>query len=364
MGSFDFNAIWQFIIVLGLLVVVHEYGHFAAARAFGVKVYEFSVGFGPLIGKFTWKDVQYSFRWVLLGGFCKIAGMDMELEGKDSEKTALKPGESFLDLSLWKRIVVIAAGPFFNLFLAMILIFCTFTLVGQPTFLSNPAPIIEQAMPGSPAFEAGFRPGDKILSMNGQPVKQWVDIPRLMKEIGGKPVTIELDRKGQTLVKTVKPMYNPMDKRYVLGINGITGYKKVPALEAGKMAVTYPWFFIRDTVKGLMMMIRGEVKGGGMGPIGMVAAMEQNTKLPIYYTLFFMIIISISLFFFNLLPLPLPLLDGGWIVIMILERLLRREFTAEQKGVAQLVGLIMIGFLFIVITYGDILTMFRRFFGG
>jgi regulator of sigma E protease len=364
MASFNFNAIWQFIVVLGILVVVHEYGHFAAARAFGVKVYEFSVGFGPLIGKFNRKGVQYSFRWVLLGGFCKIAGMDMALEGKESEESPLKPGESFLDLSLWKRIVVIAAGPFFNLFLAMILIFGTFTLVGQPTFLSNPAPIIEQAMPGSPAFEAGFQPGDKILSMNNLPVKQWVDIPRIMKQNDGKPVTIRFERKGQTLVKKVKPMYNPMEKRYVLGINGITGYKKVPVLEAAKMSVVYPWLFIRDTAKGLVMMIRGQVKGGGMGPIGMVAAIEQNTKLPVYYTLFFMIIISISLFFFNLLPVPLPLLDGGWIVIMIIERLLRREFSAEQKAVAQLVGLTLIAFLFIVITYGDILTTFRRFFGG
>lgn len=362
--GFNFNAIWQFIIILGVLVVVHEYGHFIAARAFGVKVYEFSVGFGPLIGKFHWKDVQYSFRWVLLGGFCKIAGMEMALEGKESEGSDLKPGESFLDISLWKKIVVIAAGSFFNLFLAMILIFGTFTLVGQPTFLSNPAPIIEQAMPGTPAFEAGFQPGDKILSMNGQPVKQWVDIPQLMKEIGGKPVTIRFERKGRIMVKTLKAMYDPIGKRYYLGINGITGYKKVPVPEAAKMAVVYPWIFIRDTAKGLVLMIKGEVKGGGMGPIGMIGAIEQNTRLPIYYTLFFMIIISISLFFFNLLPLPLPLLDGGWIMIMILERLLRREFTAEQKAVAQLVGLTLIGVLFIVITYGDIMTMFRRFFGG
>lgn len=101
-----------------------------------------------------------------------------------------------------------------------------------------------------------------------------------------------------------------------------------------------------------------------MGPIGMINVMEQNTRLPIYHNLSFIILISLSLFFFNLLPLPLPLLDGGWIVIMILERILRHEFSADQKAIAQLVGLTLVGFLFIVITYGDILTTIKRFFGG
>lgn len=256
--GFNFNVIWQFLIVLSILVIAHEYGHFAAARSFGVKVYEFSVGFGPLIGKFNWKGVQYSFRWVLLGGFCKIAGMDIALEGSEnsnSEASNSGPEHSFVDLSLWKRIVVIAAGPIFNLFLAVILVFFTATLIGLPSNLRNTAPIIEQAIPGSPAFEAGFRPGDRIMSINGNSVKQWTDIPKLVKQFGKNPVTIEIQRQGTIYRKKVTPMYNPIDKRFVLGINGVTDYKTIAPGEAAKLAVSYPWIFIRETVNGLSMMI-------------------------------------------------------------------------------------------------------------
>jgi regulator of sigma E protease len=360
--NFDLNVIWILLLLLSVLVVAHEYGHFSAARAFGVKVHEFSVGFGPLIGKFNWKGVQYSFRWILLGGFCKIAGMDIALEG--SEKPNDEPGHSFIDLTLWKKIVIIAAGPFFNLFLAMILIFITAAFVGLPSNLRNPASIIEQALPGTPAFAAGFQPGDRVISINGIPVKRWVDIPPLVKGSGGKPLAIQIERQGRILVKKVTPMYNPFEKTYILGISYVTGFKRYPVMDAAKLAVIYPWIFIRDTAQALVLMIRGELKGGGMGPIGMAAALDQYTKLPIYYFIMFTIILCLSLFFFNILPIPLPLLDGGWIVILVLEWILRREFSADQKAVAQFIGLMLIAFLFIVITYGDILTAIQRFFGG
>ncbi len=360
--QFDFNAIWQLLLLLSVLVVVHEYGHFAAARAFGVKVHEFSVGFGPLIGKFNWKGVQYSFRWILLGGFCKIAGMDIALEGSGEKDP--DPEHSFAGLSLWKKVVVIGAGPVFNLLLAVVLMFVIAAFVGVPSSGTN-MPIIEQATPGTPAFEAGLQPGDRITAINGQPVKEWMDISRLIKESGAEESVFQIERQGKTIVKKITPMYNPVEKKYMLGIIGVTTeYKTVSVLEAAKYAVTYPWFFTKSMVMGVGMMIRGEIKGGGMGPIGMVAAMEQYTRLPIYHTLMFAVFISLSLFIFNMLPLPLPLLDGGWITILLLERLIRREFNAEQKAVAQFVGLMLIAFLFIVVTYGDILTTIRRFFGG
>jgi regulator of sigma E protease len=203
-----------------------------------------------------------------------------------------------------------------------------------------------------------------VLSINGVPIKQWTDIPPLVRGSGGKQLTIQIKRGEKTLVKKVTPMYNPIDKVYMLGINGVTGFKRYPAGDAVKLAITYPWTFIGDNVRGLILMIRGEIKGGGMGPIGMAAALDQYTKLPLYYLFTFTVIICLSLFIFNILPIPLPLLDGGWIAILILEWILRREFSADQKAVAQFIGLMLIAFLMIVVAYGDISTTIQRFFGG
>jgi regulator of sigma E protease len=361
--GFNFNAIWQTILLLSVMVVVHEYGHFRLARAFGVTVHEFSIGFGPLIGKFNWKGVVYSIRWVLLGGFVRIAGMDISLEGGEDE-TPVKPEQSFQYLALWKKVCVIAAGPFFNLILAVVLVFVTAAFVGLPSSLRNEAPIVEQAIPGTPAFEAGLRPGDRILIINQKPVKEWKDISALIKESGSKTIEIKISRQGETLIKKITPSYSPVDKRYTIGITGVPNFQKTSIPEAAKIAVNFPWNFTQAVYKSFAMMFRGEIKGGFMGPIGMVSVIEQNSKLPLYYNLFLAIQISMFLCIFNMLPIPLPLLDGGWIVILLLERLLHREFSAEQKAAAQMVGLMAMVVLGILVTYGDFMRMFKRFFGG
>lgn len=357
------NSIWQTLILLSMLVVIHEFGHFITARFFGVKVHEFSVGFGPLIGKINWRGIQYSFRWLLLGGFVKIAGMDMAVEGESDE--AVAPEESFQYLSLWKKIVVIAAGPLFNLILALVLVFVTAAFVGLPSNLRNDAPVIEQAIPGTPAFDAGLRPGDRITAINGQPVNKWEDISRLVTEYGGQDLVIQLSRNGQALTKELTPLYNELEKRYIIGINAVTDFKRTSLGEAAQITFHFPGSFTKSVIKTFALLFTGKMGGGGlMGPIGMISVVEQNANLPLYYNLFLAIQISMFLFLFNMLPLPLPLLDGGWIVILLIERLMRREFSPEQKAVAQMFGVIAVIVLGVFIAYGDAIRFFKRFFGG
>ncbi len=359
--GFDFNAIWKTLLLLSFLVVVHEFGHFITARMFGVKVYEFAVGFGPLIGKFNWKGVQYSFRWILLGGFCKIAGMDMALEG-DPEAEPVKPEESFNYLSLWKKTTVIAAGPTFNLILAMLLIFLMAAFVGLPSSIKSPAPIIEQATPGSPAFEAGLKPGDKIVAIDENPVKEWQDIPKLVAKSEGRTLKITLERQNQVIEKKITPFYNPIEKRYLIGISPVPNYERTSIGKAAKIAVVYTWDFIGQFFKSFGQIISLAFKGGVMGPIGMVTVIEQSSGLPLYHTFFLLIQISLFLFIFNMLPIPLPLLDGGWIVILLLEKLFRKEFSAEQKAAAQMVGLMAMLVLGVLVTYNDILRFIKMYF--
>lgn len=359
--GFDFNAIWKTLLLLSFLVVVHEFGHFITARLFGVKVHEFSVGFGPLIGKLNWKGVQYSFRWVLLGGFCKIAGMDISLEGDPSEPP-VKPEESFNFLKLWKKVIVIAAGPIFNLILAILLIFLMAAFVGLPSSIKSPAPIIEQATPGSPAFEAGLKPGDKIVAIDEKPVKEWQDIPKLVSKSGGRTLKVTVERQNQTIEKQITPFFNPIEKRYLLGISPVPNYERTSIGKAIKIAFVYTGDFIWQFFKSFGQIISLAFKGGVMGPIGMVTVIEQSAGLPLYHTFFLLIQISLFLFIFNMLPIPLPLLDGGWIVILLLEKLFRREFSVEQKAAAQMVGLMAMLVLGVLVTYNDILRFIKMYF--
>lgn len=359
--EFDFNAIWKTLLLLSVLVVVHEFGHFITARLFGVKVYEFSVGFGPLIGKINWKGVQYSFRWVLLGGFCKIAGMDIALEG-ESKDPPVDPKESFNHLALWKKATVIAAGPIFNLILAMILIFIMAVFIGLPSSLKSPAPIIEQASPGSPAFEAGLKPGDRIVTIDGEAVKVWQDISKLIAKSEGRTVTITIERQNLIIEKKITPFYSPIEKRYLIGVSPVPNYETTSVGEAAKIAVVYTWEFIAQFVKSFGQIIAMAFKGGVMGPIGMVTVIEQSGGLPLYHLFFLLIQISLFLFLFNMLPLPLPLLDGGWIVILLLEKLFRKEFSAEQKAAAQMAGLMAMLVLGVMVTYNDILRVIKMYF--
>jgi len=359
--GFDFNAIWKTLLLLSLLVVVHEYGHFITARLFVVEVHEFSVGFGPLIGKLNWRGVQYSFRWVLLGGFCKIAGMDIALEGDPSEPQ-VKPEESFNYLKLWKKVVVIAAGPISNLILAMLLIFVMSAFVGLPMSVKSPAPIIEQATPGSPAFEAGLKSGDKIVAIDGNPVKVWSDIPKLVSKSGGRTLKITIERQKQILEKKITPYYNPAEKRYLIGVSPWLNYERTSIGEAAKKAVVFTGEFIWMFFKSFGEIISLAFKGGVMGPIGMVTVIEQSAGLPLYHLFFLLVQISLFLFIFNMLPIPLPLLDGGWIVILLLEKLFRKEFSVEQKAAAQMVGLMAMLALGVLVTYNDIVRLVRMYF--
>jgi len=360
--SFNFNSVWQTLLLLSVMVVIHEYGHFTMARRFGVKVHEFSIGFGPLLAKLNWKDVQYSLRLFLLGGFVKIAGMEIALEGETDGP--VEPGRSFQDLSLWKKVVVIAAGPFFNLLLAIALLFGTAAFVGLPSHLRNDAPVIEQAFPGTPAFNAGLRPGDWITAINNERVAKWLDISKLVTKYRGNTIIVKLKRKQTILTKKITPIYNSVEKRYIIGINPVSKYKRTSVGQAVRIALTYPWTFTGGVFKSFAMMFTGKLKGGLIGPLGMVSVIEQNTYLPLYHNLFLAFQISMFLFIFNMLPLPLPLLDGGWIIILLLERMIGREFTAGQKAAAQSIGLAAVLLLGIAVAYGDTLTIFKRFFGG
>lgn len=346
------------LVVISGLVVVHELGHFFTARRFGVTVYEFSVGFGPLLAQTERKGIKYSLRAVPLGGFCKIAGMDMALEGEAKEKA--RPGERvFYELPLYQKILIMLAGSVSNLFLAMLTFIFIAAAIGLPDQVEEKA-LIGFVEPKSPAFEAGLSAGDEIIEINGEPIQRWEDLGEIIQQSPGKPMLFKVRRGEHYFTKEIIPFYDPGIDGGRIGVMRAYTVKRLPLSQAVSYGVYSTAYGIKAIIVSVYQMIAGRERAEFLGPVGLVGAVDQARQSGLHFL--FSMVTSISLFLglFNLLPVPLPLLDGGWIVIFLIERLRRKEFSAEQKAMAQMVGMLFMVVFFLMITFGDIGSIIRR----
>ncbi|HEX2952956.1 MAG TPA: M50 family metallopeptidase [Bacillota bacterium] len=350
------------LLILNILVVVHEFGHFWVARRCGVRTPEFSVGFGPLLWKTVKNGVQYSIRAVPLGGFVKIEGMDIALEGdgKGGETTEnLPPNETFAALPLWKKLAIIIAGPFNNLILAFLSLILITVCIGIPyRYVDNRAKIGGVEFK-SPAYESGLKTGDVVVAINRKHVKTWEDLARIVNASPKKSLLFTVQRNGQSFDLSIKPFYDPHYKIGRIGISPPLLFKRIPLKEAIVKGSQYGVDSFREVIYALGRLIVGKERATGVGPIGMVGMMKQAAESSLFQFFFIFPMLNLFLGIFNLLPIPLPLLDGGWVSILILEKLRRKEFSAEQKAMAQMIGMGLMIFLFVLITYGDIASQIK-----
>ncbi len=348
-----------FIILIGLLVLVHEFGHFFFARLFGVTVYEFAIGFGPVLTQKRRKGILYSLRAVPLGGFVKIAGMDIALEGEIERQSGEK---LFGELPLWKKITILFAGAFNNLILAMITFIFIAAVLGLPYQLQSNQAQIGFVEPKSPAYEAGLSSGDEILEINGEEINRWEQITKIIHNSPEKTLIFKVKRDDSIFTKEIKPSFDPSMDVGRIGILPAYIVKKLPFFEAVKYGISVTAYQVVAIPVSIFNMVRGKERAQFLGPIGMVGIIDQALKSSAY--LFFSMVASFNLFLgiFNLLPIPLPLLDGGWIVIFIIEKLRRKEFSPEQKAAAQMIGLLIIMAFYLTVIFGDISSVLRRIF--
>jgi len=345
-----FEYVIGFIILLGVLIFVHEFGHFIVAKAAGVKVLKFSLGFPPAMIKRTWGETDYMLSWVPLGGYVKLLGEDPE---SDEEVPPEEIHRSFTSKPLYARAAIIAAGPVFNYLLAVVLL-CSGYLMGLPVLASEIGTVVEN----SPAAIAGVDKGDLITAVDGKPIQRWDEMRSAIEQNAGKNVTLTVDRQGKVLDLKVMPQLSDQKDFFgrPLGRIGVTpsGTKVslgvIGAISEGvRFTGHLTWLVVETVVK----LLKGEVSAKALsGPITIVQASGESLRQGLFSFLFLMSFISINLAIINLLPVPI--LDGGHLMFFLVEAIIRRPVTGRVRQVATQLGLLFIIFLMVLVFYNDI----------
>jgi len=333
-----------FLLVLGVLIIFHEFGHFIFAKRFGVRVSNFAVGFGPTIAKWTRGDTTYRINALPLGGYCQMVGEDQADDG------SADPG-NFQHHPLWQRFIIIVAGPVFNLLLAVGIATGIAWSVGIPL---GPTNIVESIETNSPAAQAGLQPGDQIETINGQ---AFTSADELITYIHSRPDTT-LDV-GVLHDGTVKHVSIHTEKKTLAGhVVGALGFSPRQLLQRRSFGEALGWGFTSTATflwlnaTGIGQMFAQHDISGLSGPVGIYRVFTQASQLGIVDALDLVGKISALLGFFNLLPIPA--LDGGRLVFLLVELVRGRPVDPEKEGLVHLTGFALLMVLVLFVTYHDI----------
>ncbi|HET9883255.1 MAG TPA: RIP metalloprotease RseP [Candidatus Binatia bacterium] len=349
------------VVGLGVLIVFHEFGHFLFAKLSGVGVLTFSVGFGPKLWVKKKGETEYALSAFPLGGYVKMVGEDPEEEVK-----AVDLERSFAHKSLLKRTAIVAAGPGFNLLLAVFLLMVVFLFYGVPV-LSNLVGAVE---PDSPAAQAGIQKGDRIVAVDGQAVTAWDDLSSAIKQSGGQPLALRVQRSGEEMAMTVQPrkrevknIFGELKEDWMIGIGSQVSIEKGdPGLAVSK-AFIQTYEYSKLTLIGLYKMITREVSPRNLGGPILIAQMAgQQAQEGIGSFLAFLAVLSINLGVLNLLPVPV--LDGGHLFFFAVEAIIGRPVSLKYREKAQQVGIFLLLLLMIFAFANDIFRLFEKPVGG
>ncbi|MFC1823690.1 RIP metalloprotease RseP [Thermodesulfobacteriota bacterium] len=349
-----------FIVVLGIMIFFHELGHFLIAKYFSVKVLKFSLGFGPvMIGKQV-GETEYSIRYIPLGGFVKMLGEDIQ-EEETQDLTPEELDRAFHHQHVLKRIAIVGAGPIFNLLLALCLFFGLYFLVGYQVM----TPEIGQVRPDSPAHQAGMQKGDIVLSVQGKKITDWSQMKTMVHDQAGKPLIFEIQRAGKPLTLSVTPeesvIKNEFGEEIKSALIGIVAAGKLAPVKLGLWQAALEsaretWKWIKLTCLVVVKLFQGVVSIKTIGGPILIGQMTGKLAQESFsYLIPFMAIISINLGILNLFPIPI--LDGGVIIFLIIEMLSGKPVSIKKRELAQKVGLSLLIILMAIVFYNDILRL-------
>ncbi|MFH0918567.1 MAG: RIP metalloprotease RseP [Candidatus Omnitrophota bacterium] len=348
-------AILIFILILSLLIIVHEFGHFIAARKNGVRVEQFSLGFGPLIFKIKKGDTEYKLNLIPLGGYVKMAGdSQSECRGAKDEYFAKAPG---------RRFQIIFCGPLLNYFLGFLFFWFIF-FIGYPSLTSKVGGLID----GYGAKVAGLQVGDNIVAVDGAKVGFWEELQQAIRERKtSSSVRLKVLRDHQVLEFNVpikdKALDDQLGQKRVLGIIGISPLDEIIEVKHGFFDSAYLGFkktidLTVMTYIGLARLVSGKMsmRDSMTGPLGIFFITSKAAKLGLVALMHLVAVLSVSLAIFNLLPLPI--LDGGHLFLLGLEKIRKKALGAKTEEIINNVGLSLMITLALFVTYNDILRLY------
>lgn len=329
----------SFIIIFNIMVFVHEFGHYFFARRNGIKVHEFALGMGPAILKKQVGDTLYALRALPIGGFVKM-------EGEDDESN---DPQSFSNKSPWQRFQVIVAGSINNILLAFLALFLVPILSGNGVITTN----IDAVVPDSPAYQAGIEAGDKLYSINGQKISIFFESSMAIEQAEG-PTEFVVIRGGEQKTLTVTPAFDEKEQRKIVGINyGIRN----DVLSIASFTFKQMVFFMKAVVGFLVSAIRGRASMDEVaGPVGLVTIVGETAKFGWLNLLNLLGILSLNLGIINLLPIPA--LDGGRLMFIIIELIRGKPVSKEKEAWVHMIGMVLLLLLIGFVTFNDIAKLF------
>lgn len=343
-------TIIAFIFVFSILVFFHEFGHFISAKISGVRVHKFAFGMGPKIFGFYKNETEYLVCLIPIGGFVKMAG-EMGQENMETKAKKVPENQRFDKKPLGVRALIVALGPFMNIFTAIIIFSLIFFVIGIPVITNSISTVIEKG----PADQAGILPGDKIIAINLIKIDDPKEISEIINKNSDKILNITLDRNGKSIDISVMPKYDENYNKFRIGIELEISVKKISMFSAFSKGLLTTINVIKLIFSNTMEMITGKVPVEIAGPLGIAQMTGKAAKLGFLNLLYFTAILSIFIGLFNLLPIPA--LDGGHIIILIIEKLRGKPLEAEKINLIYLIGISIIMIIFIFATYKDILRI-------
>jgi regulator of sigma E protease len=336
------------IIIFSIIIIFHELGHFLLAKANHIRVNEFSLGLGPTLIGFTRGETKYSLKLLPFGGACMMEGEDEESED----------ARSFQKQSVWARMSVVFAGPLFNFIMAFALAIVVIVIAGYGTST------IGAVADGYSAQKAGLQAGDRITKLNGKNVHLFKELTFYMFVHNGENVKVTYERDGKEHQALLKPTKDEKSGRYVIGVTS-SPYEKGNVLDVLRYSFYDVKYYIDTTLTSLKLLVTGGVSVNDLsGPVGIVSSIgqtyQESQKSGVLYVFLNMatmcILLSANLGVMNLLPIPA--LDGGRLLFMIVEAIRGKRIDPNKEGMVHLVGLALLLGLMVLVMFNDIRKIF------
>lgn len=336
------------IIILAILILVHEIGHFGVARRIGIPVYEFSLGFGKKLYSTRKDGVEYSLRLVPLGGFVRMAG---------EEQGDMNDPQGFNNRKPWEKMAVSFSGPFMNFVLGVIVFIYIFTFIGLG--FPSDEPVVGEVIKGKPAYTAGLQSNDRVLSMNGQEINSWDEfVSNIQAYPAGTSLATVVERDGARQTITMISVLDQSSGNPIVGVYPQLNFVRQGIIESIRLGFVQTYQMTMALLGGLGMLFTGAASSSDLaGPVGITSMVGEAARSGMVYLLSFAAFLSINLGVINLLPIPA--LDGSKIVFALIEMVRRKPMDPEKEGFIHWLGFMFLILLIIFATYNDIVRLIK-----